>query len=472
MDLICDVRLHLLCPKELELGLFELLLLSVGLAMDAFAVSICKGLAVKKITAKEYLLCGIWFGSFQGIMPLIGYLVGSRFEKLISVVAPWVAFILLSLIGGNMIKEAFAPPEEVKPEFDVKTMFMMAVATSIDALAVGITFVAVPVKVFKIEGILNVFFAVVMIAVITCIISMIGVKIGHIFGMRYKSGSEIMGGTILIFIGLRSLITYLDKSNALSDSEIIFGMLIPLLGTLLGSAVVYSKTSKISDSLRIIMVGGASGIMVSIAVWGMIEPAVQGLKDKVNNSIIPVVACFCGGVLFQYILDSIVPHTHAYSEITEGPKSQLDNDIKVMLTEVIHHIPEGIALGAIYAGHFLEIDWISASMALVLAIAIAVQNVPEGLFVSLPIKENGTNTGKSFFMGVISGVPIPLFGIITVIISLLFSNVLPYVMALAGGALIYITIEEIPQLASNKDNDKGALAFVIGFAVVMFMIFF
>ena len=109
---------------------------------------------------------------------------------------------------------------------------------------------------------------------------------------------------------------------------------------------------------------------------------------------------------------------------------------------------------------------------MVLAIAIAVQNVPEGLFVSLPIKENGTNTGKSFFMGVISGVPIPLFGIITVIISLLFSNVLPYVMALAGGALIYITIEEIPQLASNKDNDKGALAFVIGFAVVMFMIFF
>ena len=101
------------------MGLFELLLLSVGLAMDAFAVSICKGLAVKKITAKEYLLCGLWFGTFQGIMPLIGYLVGSRFERFITMVAPWVAFILLSLIGGNMIKEAFAPAEEVKPDFDV-----------------------------------------------------------------------------------------------------------------------------------------------------------------------------------------------------------------------------------------------------------------------------------------------------------------------------------------------------------------
>lgn len=453
------------------MGIFELVLLSIGLAMDAFAVSICKGLAVKKITAREYLLCGIWFGSFQGLMPLIGYLVGSRFEKLISVVAPWVAFILLSLIGGNMIKEAFAPPEEVKPEFDVKTMFMMAVATSIDALAVGITFVAVPVKVFKTEGIHNVLLAVVLIGVITCIISMLGVKIGHIFGMRYKSGSEIMGGTILIFIGLRSLITHLDKSKALSDSEIIFGMLIPLIGTVLGAAVVYAKKNKLSDGLRRIMIGGTSGIMISIAVWGMIEPAVSGLKESFKNGIIPVVACFCGGVLFQYLLDSVVPHTHAYSNITEGPKSELNTEIKVMLSEVIHHIPEGIALGAIYAGHFLEIEWLSASMAIVLAIAIAVQNIPEALFVSLPIRENGTNTGKSFFMGVVSGVPIPLFGIITVIVSLLFSSILPYVMALAGGALIYTTIEEIPQLGSKKDNDKGALAFVVGFAIVMFMIF-
>ena len=454
------------------MGLFELFLLSIGLAMDAFAVSICKGLAVKKITAKEFLLCGIWFGSFQGIMPLIGYLVGSRFEKLISVVAPWVAFILLSLIGGNMIKEAFAPPEEVKPEFDVKTMFMMAVATSIDALAVGITFVAVPVKVLDATRFINVILAVIMIGIITCIISMGGVKIVHLFGTRYKSGSEIMGGTILIFIGLRSLITYLDKSDALSDSETIFGMLIPLIGTLLGAAVVYAKKYKISDNLRRIMVGGTSGIMISIAVWGMIEPAVLGMKEVFKNGIIPVVICFCGGVLFQCILDAIVPHTHAYANITEGPKSELDTEIKVMLTEVIHHIPEGIALGAIYAGHFLKIQWLSASMALVLAIAIAVQNIPEALFVSLPIRENGINTGKAFFMGVVSGVPIPLLGIITVIIALLFPDILPYVMALAGGALIYTTIEEIPQLASKKDNDKGALAFVIGFAVVMFMICF
>ena len=452
------------------MGLFELLLLSVGLAMDAFAVSICKGLAVKKITLKEHFLCGIWFGTFQGLMPLIGYLVGSRFVKLITAIAPWVAFVLLALIGGNMIKEAFATDEEVKPGFDVKTMFLMAVATSIDALAVGITFVAVPVEVFEASKLVNVLFAVLVIAVITCIISMIGVRIGHMFGMRYKSGSEIMGGTILIFIGLRALITHLDKSDALSDTETVFGMLIPLLGTLIGAAVVYAK-KKMSDNLRMILVGGTSGIMISIAVWGMIEPAVMGLKEVFTQGIVSVILCFLGGVLIQYILDIIVPHTHAYSDITEGPKSKLKPEFKVMLTEVIHHIPEGIALGAIYAGHFLKIEWISASTALVLAIAIAVQNIPEALFVSLPIREKGTNTGKAFFMGVVSGVPIPLLGIITVIIALLFPNSLPYIMASAGGALVYTTIEEIPQLASSKDNDKGALSFIVGFAIVMLMIY-
>jgi len=439
--------------------------------MDAFAVSICKGLAVKKISLKEYLLCGIWFGSFQGIMPLIGYLVGSRFEKIINMIAPWLAFILLALIGGNMIKEAFSSDEEVKPGFDVKTMFMMAVATSIDALAVGITFVAVPVKVFSASAIINVLFAVLMIAVITCAISMIGVKIGNVFGVRYKSGSEILGGTILIFIGLRTLISHLDKSQALSDTETIFGMLIPLVGTILGAAVVYAKKNKISDNLRMTMVGGTSGIMISVAVWGMIEPAVKGMNNMFKNGIIPVVLCFCGGVILQYIVDNIVPHTHVYTHITEGPKSKLDPEIKVMLTEVIHHIPEGITLGAIYAANFLELDWIPATTSLVLAIAIAVQNIPEALFVSFPIRENGSNNGKAFFMGVVSGVPIPLLGIITVIVSLLFSNILPFVMAFAGGALIYVTMEEIPLLASKKDNDRGAVSFVLGFAIVMFMIF-
>ncbi len=453
------------------MGLFELLLLSVGLAMDAFAVSVCKGLAAPKVTFREFLICGIWFGSFQGMMPLIGYLAGSGFEKYISMAAPWVAFVILSLIGGNMIKEALSPEEAMNPGFGIRTMFMMAVATSIDALAVGITFVAVPVKIIDGGSFINVVLAVIVIGVITMIISMAGVKIGNIFGSRYRAGSEIMGGTILIFIGLRSLITHLDSSNTLSDNETLFGMLIPLAGTLLGSAVIYAGKSRISDSVREILLGSSSGIMLSIAVWGMIEPAIGGLKRGGHSGILPVTGCFCLGVIIQLILDIAVPHTHVHSDLTEGPESRLAPEIKVMLKEVIHHIPEGIALGSIYAAHFMKTEWVSSSVALVLAVAIALQNIPEALYVSLPIRETGSKAGKAFFMGVVSGIPTPLLGMITVVVAVLFPGALPYIMAVAGGALIYTTIEEIPQIASRKDNDKGALAFVAGFAVIMMLIF-
>lgn len=452
------------------MGLIELLLLAVGLAMDAFAVSICKGLAAGKATKKEFLLCGIWFGSFQGIMPFIGYLVGSRFEKLITMVAPWVAFGLLSLIGGNMIKESLSPDEETSPGFDFKTMFMMAVATSIDALAIGITFVAVPVEVFNTSRFLNVLFAVVVIGVITFITSMIGVKIGSVFGDRYKSGAEIMGGTILLFIGFRTLITYLDSSHSLSDNETIFGMLIPLLGTLLGSAVIYAKINHLSDKMRTVLTGCSSGIMLSIAVWGMIEPSIDGLNQENRNGIVPVTICFCLGVVIQIMLDKLIPHTHVFTDLTEGPKSKLKLEIRIILKEIIHHIPEGIALGAIYASHFMKTEWISSSVALVLAIAIALQNIPEAMFASLPLKDVVSNTGKAFLMGSVSGAPIPILGIVTVVLVVLFPGVLPYVMAVAGGALIYTTIEEIPQIVLKKDNDKGALAFVAGFAFVMLMI--
>ncbi len=454
------------------MGLFELLLLSVGLAMDAFAVSICKGLAVKKLTIKECLICGVWFGVFQSLMPFIGYIVGSGFEKWISMVAPWVAFILLSIIGINMVREAFSEEEEEeKADFDVKTMFMLAVATSIDALAVGITFVAVPVELFNASKLQNTIVAVLIIGVITFFISAAGVKIGNLFGTRYKSGSEVMGGTILVFIGLNTLIEYLDTSNAMSDSDTIFGMLIPLLGTVFGAAFVYAKKWKLSDGLRTVMAGASAGIMFSISVWGMIEPAAKGFNTDSISPIVPLFISFCLGVAIQYLLDSMVPHTHAFVDITEGPDSKLKSETKVMLSEVIHHVPEGIALGSIYAAHFMQTEWISVSTAFFLAIAIAIQNFPEALFVSYPVMEKGTGKGKAFFMGVVSGVPVPLVAVFVLIIVILFPTALPYIMALAGGAMIYTTIEELPLLSSGKDNDRGALAFVIGFSIIMLLIF-
>lgn len=191
------------------MGLIELLLLAVGLSMDAFAVSVCKGLAMDRIDFKKAAICGIWFGGFQALMPLIGYLLGARFEKYIDSVAPWIAFGLLTLIGVNMIREALSNDnEEASAGLDAKTMFIMAVATSIDALAVGITFACVPVDIAAASGLMNTIIGVIIIGITTFIISCAGVKIGNIFGVKYKSKAEFTGGVILILIGLKILLEH------------------------------------------------------------------------------------------------------------------------------------------------------------------------------------------------------------------------------------------------------------------------
>ena len=191
------------------MGLIELMMLAVGLSMDAFAVSICKGLSTKKITMKECAICGVWFGGFQGLMPFTGFLVGSRFEFIINRIAPWLAFFLLAVIGINMLKEAFSKEEEeTEPGFGIKTMFMMAVATSVDALAVGITFVAVPVKILNASGLINTAVACVLILITTFLISAAGVRIGSVFGTKYKSGAEAAGGIVLLLIGIKILLEH------------------------------------------------------------------------------------------------------------------------------------------------------------------------------------------------------------------------------------------------------------------------
>ncbi len=191
------------------MGLIEVIFLAVGLAMDAFAVSICKGLAMKKATFKNAVICGIWFGGFQGLMPFIGYLLGASFAEYINVVSSWIAFALLSLIGGNMIREALSKDEEkASADLDIKTMLIMSIATSIDALAVGIAFACEKINILDVSDIVNTLIGVGIIAVITCIISCFGVKIGNIFGSKFKSKAEFCGGLILILIGVKILLEY------------------------------------------------------------------------------------------------------------------------------------------------------------------------------------------------------------------------------------------------------------------------
>lgn len=183
------------------MGLIELFLIAVGLSMDAFAVSVCKGLAMPKCTFKKAAIVGLWFGGFQALMPAIGYILGAQFQEAIASIDHWIAFVLLALIGGNMIHEALDnDEEEADASLDVKTMFLLAVATSIDALAIGITFAFLKVNIIP---------AVCFIGIVTFIISFAGVKIGNVFGARYKNKAEIVGGIILILLGLKILLEHL-----------------------------------------------------------------------------------------------------------------------------------------------------------------------------------------------------------------------------------------------------------------------
>lgn len=180
------------------MSLFDLVLIAVSLSMDAFAVSICKGLSVHKVQFRHALICGIWFGGFQAGMPALGYFLGDRFSALLTRFGPWIAFLLLAFIGANMVKESFGVDETLDDDYSAKAMLPLAVATSIDAFAVGVGFAAMQVQILP---------AVALIGCITCLLSGIGVKVGAIFGDKYRAPAERIGGIVLILIGLKTLLS-------------------------------------------------------------------------------------------------------------------------------------------------------------------------------------------------------------------------------------------------------------------------
>lgn len=186
------------------MGFIELFILAVGLSMDAFAVSICKGLSVKSLKLSHSAIAGLYFGGFQAGMPLIGYFLGKQFEGLITSVDHWIAFVLLALIGLNMVKESFGKPDELNSSFSPRAMLPLAVATSIDALAVGVTFACLKVDILPAVG---------LIGVTTFLFSAVGVKIGNVFGVRFKSKAELIGGAVLILMGLKILLEHLEIIN-------------------------------------------------------------------------------------------------------------------------------------------------------------------------------------------------------------------------------------------------------------------
>lgn len=176
--------------------LFDLILIAISLSMDAFAVSICKGLSVRRVNFRHALTCGLWFGGFQALMPALGYFLGDRFSSLLTRFGPWIAFLLLTIIGTNMFKESFGQEESLDDDYSAKAMLPLAIATSIDAFAVGVSFAAMQVQILP---------AVALIGCITCLLSALGVKVGALFGDKYRAPAERVGGIVLILIGLKTL---------------------------------------------------------------------------------------------------------------------------------------------------------------------------------------------------------------------------------------------------------------------------
>lgn len=197
-------RFYFLKFREFIMSFWELLAIAVGLSMDAFAVSVCKGLSLKKASAGHCAAAGLYFGGFQALMPLIGFFLGKQFEALITSIDHWIAFTLLAIIGGNMIKEAFSKEEVLNNSMSIKAMLPLAVATSIDALAVGIVFAFSDVSIFSAVG---------LIGLTTFLLSFAGIKIGNVFGSKYKSKAEILGGIVLILMGIKILLEHLDIIN-------------------------------------------------------------------------------------------------------------------------------------------------------------------------------------------------------------------------------------------------------------------
>ena len=178
--------------------LFDLILIAVSLSMDAFAVSICKGLSVRKVSLAHALTCGVWFGGFQFLMPTLGYFLGDRFATLLTKFGPWVAFVLLALIGANMVKESFGGDEQLDDDYSAKAMLPLAIATSIDAFAVGVSFAAMQVTIISSAA---------LIGITSCLLSAIGVKVGALFGDKYRAPAERIGGIVLLLIGVKTLLT-------------------------------------------------------------------------------------------------------------------------------------------------------------------------------------------------------------------------------------------------------------------------
>lgn len=250
--------------------------------------------------------------------------------------------------------------------------------------------------------------------------------------------------------------------------EVFLGILIPFAGTTLGAACVFFMKNTLGVSVHRSLCGFAAGVMVAASIWSLLIPSIEQSEHLGIFSFLPAFVGFWTGVLFLLALDNLIPHLHVGSNEAEGIKSKLNRTTMMVLAVTLHNIPEGMAVGVMYAGFLAGNTQITAASALALSIGIAIQNFPEGAIISMPLKGEGVSKGKAFLGGVLSGVVEPIGAVLTILISQRIIPLLPYLLSFAAGAMLYVVVEElIPEMSQGKHSNIGAVFFAVGFSLMM-----
>ena len=249
-----------------------------------------------------------------------------------------------------------------------------------------------------------------------------------------------------------------------------WGVLIPFLGTSLGAGCVFFMKKSLSNTVQRALTGFAAGVMVAASVWSLLIPAIERSAGMGKLAFLPAVLGFWVGVLFLLALDHIIPHLHANSGQPEGPKSQLRRTTMMVLAVTLHNIPEGMAVGVVYAGYLAGDGQITAAGALALSLGIAIQNFPEGAIISMPLRAEGMKKSRAFAGGVLSGAVEPIGAVLTILAAGLIVPALPYLLSFAAGAMLYVVVEElIPEMSQGRHSNIGTVFFTLGFSVMMLL---
>lgn len=252
--------------------------------------------------------------------------------------------------------------------------------------------------------------------------------------------------------------------------QIFYGILIPFLGTTLGAACVFFLKKNLNETVSRALTGFAAGVMVAASIWSLLLPAMEQAASMGRLAFLPAAIGFWIGILFLLLLDHIIPHLHFGSDAAEGPKSQLRRTTMMVLAVTLHNIPEGMAVGVVYAGFLCGSTQISATGALALSLGIAIQNFPEGAIISMPLRAEGMKKSRAFAGGVLSGIVEPIGAVLTILAANYLVPVLPYLLSFAAGAMLYVVVEElIPEMSEGKHSNIGTIFFAVGFSIMMIM---